>query len=78
MVFKAQNLNTNGGDVILFRHHSADPSNTSIYTPYTFLKTFLTSVRQELAEQLVSGLQTTAVGPQTIAAPVASQARRAR
>jgi hypothetical protein len=52
--------------------------NTSFYTPYTLSETPLTSVRPELAERLVSGLQTAAVAPQTIAAPVGSQARRAR
>jgi hypothetical protein len=77
-VSKAHNLTANGGNVILFRPHSADQMNTSFYTPYTLSETPLTSVRPELAERLVSGLQTAAVAPQTIAAPVGSQARRAR
>jgi hypothetical protein len=50
--------------------------NTCIYTPYPALKALLTFVHQELAEQLV--LFPPAPVPQTIAAPVASQARRAR
>jgi hypothetical protein len=45
--------------------------HTYICTAYTVLEAPVTFVRQELAEQLVWF-------PQTVAAPVASQARRAR